>query len=551
MSQVSDGGNPRWTSLVVIVVCLATWAALLPGTFSHNSWVYSWDSAAYIETAQSLVAGRGLSHRVIFGTERDLWEPLSLWPPGYSVLIAVAQIAGLPAVKGGVAVSVIAGAISAMLLAWICLRLFHWAVAFLLTLTIIVMPAFLQIGTQCLSDSSYFALVLASIACLMQWTMRPQPSLLWVFGAGLFAGASWGTRYAGSALFAATGLFFLLHLSWLRFGHMIKLGLVWLLGLAVFSVPLVIRNLMTFGQISPYNMPPSNLSLWVNARQASSVIVEDMTASALDVNWIVDKDKFPIYGLIFIVMLAFWGWRTSWPRIRAVVERQRVQIFLAAYLIAYTAIVIVGRTKYRWGEDINPRYMVQIYWILWVCAASCLTGGLRVSRISAKFARVIVVLGLCGTLLLQLTRQLDRLNKPADRPESVESKIGGPAIAYLSRAVGKGQIVFSMRADLLRIHSDINARKLPPVSQYDFLRPITRADINRLGSEGFLWGIVIESPKAVEKGNYDALIKDILERPENYPELERVKITSPAIIFRYSRNGILLPDALPPQSSSM
>jgi hypothetical protein len=424
---------------------------------------------------------------------------------------------------------------SVTVIAWIFLRLFHWIVALPLTLTTVIMPSFLQISTQCLSDSSYFAFTLASVACLLKWAIKPQASLLWVFGAGLFAGAAWVTRYSGVALFAATGMLLLLHLFWLRFSDLIKIWLVWLFGVMVCSVPLVIRNLVTFGRVNPYSMPPSDLSLWVNVRQAIMVIVEDMTASIINVIWIVDKNKFPIYGLILIALLGFCSWRMSWSRIREVFQRQRILVFLVVYLLIYTAMVISARTQFRWGEEISSRYMVQTYWIVWACAVIWLASGLRVAGISPKLRTGIVVIGLCATALLQLDRQLERIGRPADRPDSVESKVGGPAVAFLAQEVEKDQIVLATRADLLRIHADINARKLPPVSQSDFLQPLTREDVKRLGQSGFLWGLVVEDVDGAKRGDYDAFVKDLVEKPEHFPELEKVKIASPASIFRYNR----------------
>jgi hypothetical protein len=50
---------------------------------------------------------------------------------------------------------------------------------------------------------------------------------------------------------------------------------------------------------------------------------------------------------------------------------------------------------------------------------------------------------------------------------------------------------------------------------------------------GFLWGLIIEDIEAAKKGDFDMLVKDIIERPENYPELQRVSIEGPAVILKY------------------
>src|SRR5713101_3461444 len=94
---VKNGLTRRSTlpPLLVALVSLAVWIAFLPPTLAHNPWIYSWDSAAYIETAQSVLAGRGLVHRPIWGLSPDIWVPIAFWPPGYPILIALAQLIGL------------------------------------------------------------------------------------------------------------------------------------------------------------------------------------------------------------------------------------------------------------------------------------------------------------------------------------------------------------------------------------------------------------------------------------------------------------------------
>ena len=56
------------------------------------------DSASYIEAARSLVQGNGLMRTAPLARLDLAVEPLSLWPPGYPLLIAAASIlSGLPA----------------------------------------------------------------------------------------------------------------------------------------------------------------------------------------------------------------------------------------------------------------------------------------------------------------------------------------------------------------------------------------------------------------------------------------------------------------------
>src|SRR4051794_19278217 len=76
--------------LIVSVAGFCTWAALLPESYAR-SYIFTWDSAAYIECARSLHIGRGFQQRQIDGLETELWHPIAWWPPGYPIMIALVQ----------------------------------------------------------------------------------------------------------------------------------------------------------------------------------------------------------------------------------------------------------------------------------------------------------------------------------------------------------------------------------------------------------------------------------------------------------------------------
>src|SRR5712692_7949953 len=200
---------PTLPLLLVALVGLAVWVAFLPPTLAHNPWIYSWDSAAYIETAQSILAGRGLVHRPIWGLSPDIWVPIAFWPPGYPILIALAQLIGLSTPPPCLAVSLGSSGIFVILMAYVCCQLFPWTVALPILLVTISMPAFLYISTSCLSDASYLTFAMGSLACLSAWSLHSKRSWWWLTAAGLLAGTSWSTRYVGLALFAATACFLL------------------------------------------------------------------------------------------------------------------------------------------------------------------------------------------------------------------------------------------------------------------------------------------------------------------------------------------------------
>jgi len=532
----SRANGAVYTAVAIVATCVALWLALLPSALNSVPWIYSWDSVAYIETANSIHAGRGLMQRVIDGIGPEIWQPISWWPPGYPILIAALQSFGLSAANSGVAIAAAAGLGSVVLIALICMRLLPWPVALATTSVIIAMPTFVQITLLCMSDSTYYLFVAASVFCIVRWTSSQSPGHWNLFFAGLFCGAAWSVRYSGAALIAATGIFLLMHLAWLRLRDVVACGLIWGFGVAVCAVPLLLRNYLVFGKGNPYSMRPSELGLWDNLRRTATVLVEDLTASETLVRVVSSATTHPLAWVIGGLASAFLLWRAAYGPVQPVVRSQRVLIFLAVYALLYTAMIVAARTQYRWGQLIDTRHLVQVYWIIWIIAAAGLTTLISRYVADRKAAANVAAVIMLVMLSLQVKADWKRWSSPAAyRWDSIEASVGRDATQFLREHVDANQIVLSTRAELLRLYGDINARKLPATSQYAFLPPVTLADIDRIGSNGLLWGVVIEDVEGGRRGEYDALAKDLVTRPDAFPQLKRVAHESPAMIFKYVR----------------
>ena len=525
------GSNRSRAFVLVAAACVSVWAALVLVTINQN-YIYSWDSAAYVETARSIHEGRGLMQRTIHGLEPSLWEPISWWPPGYPILVALVMAMGVSATTACVLVALVSSAISVCVLAWITLPRFHWALTLALVLVTVSMPPFIQSSSTCMSDAPYFLFAAASLACLISWAAREERSYLWLVIAGILAGAAWGMRYAGSSLFIATVIFFLCHVLWAHRLEVAKMGAAWLTGVALCAAPLMLWNLKTFGAIVPYSMPPSELSLWSNLRNAGRLIVLDMSTSRTLADLIIAKEVLALGALLSVTGLLIAVRYVSLATVRDTLKRNREYLLLATYAVAYLTIVIAARTKYLWGEQITSRHLFQIYWILWILLASCGSVLLHGRGLLRKGSTWILAFVLGALVLLQL-RSTEAYFSSVWSPRGFDTAVGEVATEYLAKNVGKHQLVLSTRADLLRTHADLNARKIPSVTQYDILAPLTRDDILKLGASGLLWGLVIEDIRQAIAGEYDWLIKDIAEHPHRYPELEVVKIETPAMILKY------------------
>ena len=530
--------RPRVLLAGMILFGLAMWAAMLPATFGHNEWVYSWDSAAYLETAESLHAGRGLYHRVIHGLGPQIWEPLTLWPPGYPIMIAAVMALGLSAKTACLVVSAGAAALSLILLGVIALRVMKWPLACSVMILVAVSSSFQAISTQCLSDSSYYCWVLGSVACVVEWVRRPRASWRWMLAAGLFAGAAFCTRNAAIALFAATGVLMLAQLAWRRFAEMFRIGLIWAGGVAATVAPMVLYNLAAFGRINPYDMPASDLSLAHNISRAVSVIVGDMTTLG-PLAGLAFNNTVPVLGAAGLLVAAL-VWlavrRGAHAPLPVRLQRYGAPLFIAAYAVFSAALIIIARTKYRWGEEISSRYLVQIYWALWISLAVWGAAILNQTRLSAR----VRSLALAGVFIAAVGLHLGDtrwvlLNKPGPNAQSLEAQLGPQGCAALEGAGGEGQIVMATRADLLRIHCGLNARPIAALAGADdsLRRAMTEEDLQGAIAGGHLWGFVIHDVAPVVRGDHGAVLQEIVTTPERRPGFVRVAVPGTAHVLRY------------------
>ena len=187
----------------------------------------------------------------------------------------------------------------------------------------------------------------------------------------------------------------------------------------------------------------------------------------------------------------------------------------------------------------ESRHFVQVYWIIWIYIAILLKAFLQKCRFTHKTIAMVLILVVLFAAGQQMRRQLLWLQRPIQE-RSDNAIFGEKAVTFLKNEIGKEQIVLSMNSYLLRLFHGLNARKIASKDQCPYQPCFTREDIRRSGESGVLWGVVIDDVMGARLGFSGDLMKDILTRSENYPELERVQIESPAVIFKYIKGRLSL-----------
>jgi uncharacterized membrane protein YphA (DoxX/SURF4 family) len=522
--------------LLPLGLCLAIFAVSAFAAYEHNAWVFSWDSAAYIEAANSAVAGHGFLQRTISGLDLANWTPMRNWPLGYPSLIAALQSIGVSSTVAAFGIAVVSSGVFVALLFGICQRFFSWPLAVATTLTVISMPAFLDASTSALSDSLYLACATASLYCLMRWSASPERRGAWVAGAGALVGAAWSIRNAGLAVLAASAAFLACHVLWLQARPLAKQMTLWCAAAVAAAAPMAIRNWRTFGTFSPFVEAPSHIGLWGIIRVNLLRLAEDLATSSEVADLIVRKEVLLAIvlvatGMIF-VRLRSSSVRSAFEGVR----HHRFALLLGIYVVAQLGLLIAARWKLAITDppgQLPSRHFVQIHWCIWILVAWVAQQAIGSRRASPPWllrsAPTAFLLLIAG---LQMRSEWRHVSAMPHRV-SLQEMVGVELADSLRLGMRKDQIVLATRADLLRIYPDVNARKIAPASEC-WRRPChSRADLQLSGRRGQLWGVVLQDTAGVRKGTYGTFLRDLLEREGDFPEFRRIISTPTAVAFRY------------------
>ena len=524
-----------WVPLIAMVV----WGMFIPKVVQRTRYAAS-DQLMYAEAAESIVAGRGLMYRGIYGLEQPAWLPMHNWPPGWALLIALPHSFGISTVTSAVAINLLFGAAGVVVISWICLRILPPEVALAVCLAVVCMPVYLFQSALGTTDLPFAVLVLASLACLVRGLEEKTPAP-WLVAAGLLAGTSYSFRYVGVTLMMAS----MLPLAMFAWRHGPRSGgralLIWGGAVAVCVAPIAAYNLSATGRIIPYEWAANQDSRFDVVRDTLIVLVQDITTSSLVAQRVVDKYTLAAMGAIGLGVLV-WQLRThSLKVIWGTLQRQQLLVVLLLFASLYTASLLSARMKYHLTDGTHgvwDRYLLPLHAAIGITIALGIKLLLHKLGLPTVWRRALVTVGLSLVIALQFGAMQRRLEQLPPQVDSLAEWLGPEAADYLTTNVGSDQIVLSCRADLLRRLGNVNARFLSP-AQFEptILRGATRAEMNASGEAGYLWGIIIEDVPAARDGFYGEWIQQLASHPASFPELQPVPVASALPIFKFVGHG--------------
>jgi hypothetical protein len=157
------------------------------------------DSMSYLGAAESLVRHGSLRVPWTLWTDADSTSPLSDFPPGFSIAIAIPRAVGVASIQAARWVMALALGVATGVLASLVAEIAGAPAAALAAGLLLALPAVVGINTIVLSEPLFLAGMALTLHRMVTAPERP-----WSYGA--LAGLSALVRYAGVALIGAAGL---------------------------------------------------------------------------------------------------------------------------------------------------------------------------------------------------------------------------------------------------------------------------------------------------------------------------------------------------------
>lgn len=445
--------------------------------FSHFWYAYNPDSAAFIESARNLLAGRGLvTTPGVAVLDKDA-VPLTLWPPGYPALIASGSaLSGLPPKEVALWISRGATALLPVAMAFALRPLLGAGGAAAVALLALLSPYTLEHGYMAMSDLPFLLFTVVSFG-LLQRSMRKRAIWVPLLASGIFAGLAYTIRNAGLAWFVAVAAAFVLSLPLRLFSlrdASLRVG-IWGLGVVLAAGPMWIRNLMLSGELGTYSLGSVDGDPVGITRAYLFHLLNDLSATE---NIALLAWDAKLFGLIVVplILLLFLGLALRWSR-----ETPEVRfglLVLPLYLGAGSAMVVIAAIK--WLGGIDPRLAVQYSWLLLALGAAAVLPGKAGHWRTARLA-------LGGLILLALLfGRAAYINKSYDRESAIANSLESNTDLDVATAALPDPS-WILRMQLYRI----GASDEPLVAEVKSLPPETLI----VSNEGFIFRI--ESERAV------------------------------------------------------
>jgi hypothetical protein len=190
-------------------------SAILVGIAStHSGPGVSPDSTSYINAAVNINNGRGYVVDLSSPFDTNSNSPLTLWPPGYSLMISLLMSAGLSVIDAAKMVPILSFGFLVCTTYWIGNSIGGRTMAILFSLLTLTHMPIVRIATLAMSDMPFTLCATLAIAVMIQYMSADvQREMRYLVTAGILTAMAIFIRYIGLLFFFAGLLLILLKIS--------------------------------------------------------------------------------------------------------------------------------------------------------------------------------------------------------------------------------------------------------------------------------------------------------------------------------------------------
>lgn len=309
------------------------------------------DSAQYISGARCLLRGDGFSFPAGDGTP----IPISLWPPMYSLVLAIPMALGVNEFTAARWLGGILYALNILLVYHLLVRATKGSryVGLMGASFFLVSKDILLIHTWAWSEALFLSLGLSGLYICIRY-LEDQKRRDYVFSAGLLAAASL-TRYPGLAFLAGASIVLFFFLNSTLKERFQKAALFLFMGIFP-TILWITRNLIVSGSASNRSFDDRGISLQ-DIKSTLHVMTLWFIPGRFERAWSL---YLTVLGVSCLFLLAiFWVFRYRKVRSKAVLRDSLAMLVVTA--IAYTGIVVFAKAFVKPDFALaDPRFLAPI-----------------------------------------------------------------------------------------------------------------------------------------------------------------------------------------------
>lgn len=444
------------------------------------------DSVHYMRMALSLQEGRGFVTDVVEAFVATPFSPITLWPPGYSVLIAVTHIFEPDLARAASIVSIASFALLVGSTYFLGYRIGGECVALISgAFTVSFMPL-IRTASFALSDMPFILFsMLMMLAIILYIQAEPDKFLGWLVASGLLMGLTVTIRYAG-VVWIPVGLMVVLLHNVLSFSNWRIIGRQAVCFVMLSATPIFLwmwRNYSLTGHASGFDRSiGSHPLLQENLRAILNILTDDLLPPLhLGLRSLVSSTPYMLLGAIVSLFMVVVLWRYGnlariWKGVNFI-ERSssgfyslllNPSVLITIYMAAYLIFLVIFSSTRQFAPYDWPRYLAVIYPFLfiliaraWVYLFAQVTKG---SSVSSRRFLFVCSLGL--VLFPYMLQGWNFMNAAAEgQGFSVAAWRENQSVAYLGQVLEDGDTVYSNTPGAIAYLLNRPVRYLPHPSQ--------------------------------------------------------------------------------------